>query len=270
MNIVVLGCGPAGLMAAQGAMDGGADRIMIMSKKRKSELFGAQYLHEPIPGVTEGEPVHVRYNLTGDVEEYREKVYGRNWVGSVSPEDLPPDHHAWDIRDTYDRLWDFWSPHIASFPDITPNVVGNVVDSADIVINSIPRPAICHQGHVFSAQQIWAAGDAPERGVRLPYQCPPNTVLCNGLENPSWYRLSNIFDYRTVEWSLETMPKAPPVGKPSLVNKPTRHNCTCWHSVHHVGRYGRWEKGVLSHTAYADAKVLVEKAIHNGIQGELL
>jgi hypothetical protein len=271
MNVVVLGCGPAGLMAAMGAADAGADRVQIISNKRKSEMYGAQYLHEPIPGIPTGNPVLVRYNLNGEADDYREKVYGRNWDGSVSPEDLAEDHNAWDIRLAYDRLWEYWKNYIQHRLDVTPaHVAALIVDhNVDLVINSIPRPIICSEGHSFGAQQIWAAGDAPARGIEIPYQCPPNTVLCDGTDSRSWYRLSRIYDHTTVEWSLHSMPNQPPIGQPALVNKPTRHNCTCWPGVKHVGRYGRWEKGVLSHTAYHDAHSLVHKAIHDGVQPEL-
>src|SRR4051794_14558085 len=104
MRIAVLGCGPAGLMAAHAAKVCGAD-VDIFSRKRKSELFGCQYLHAPIPGMTDVAPVTVRYMLNGDIEGYRRKVYGDTWDGEVSPEDLLGNHDAWDIRRTYDNLW---------------------------------------------------------------------------------------------------------------------------------------------------------------------
>jgi len=54
MRIAVLGCGPAGLMSAHAAMvatESEAD-LAIFSTKRKSPLYGAQYLHQPIPFVS--------------------------------------------------------------------------------------------------------------------------------------------------------------------------------------------------------------------------
>ncbi len=264
MEAIIFGCGPAGLAAAAGALDAGATDIRIISKKRKSELFGAQYLHAPIPHFTEEGPVTVRYDLHGTAEGYRDKVYGRSWDGVVSPQALTEEHKAWDIRETYDNMWATFSDSINEIEDITPAIFNALVSDLgpdSIAINSIPRPALCGEGHTFSGQGIWAAGDAPERGIQLQYSCAPNTVICNGIDEVSWYRLSNIFGHKTVEWSMESLRMKPPVSTAAEVIKPTKHNCSCHAGVVHVGRYGKWQKGVLSHEAYADAGMAVERAL---------
>jgi hypothetical protein len=99
-------------------------------------------------------------------------------------------------------------------------------------------------------------------GIRLPYKCPTNMVVCNGEDNPAWYRMSNVFGHTTVEWpgSLAQVP----VASAARVKKPTSHNCNCWAETSpmiHVGRYGAWEKGVLSHTAYFTAYRTVDEMI---------
>src|SRR4051812_44452720 len=98
-------------MAAQGALDpANTNRevrlISIVSRKGKSALYGGQYLHQPIPVLTQGDPITVGYTLRGSSDDYRLKVYGPMWSGSVSPEDLEGEHTAWDIRATYDELWE--------------------------------------------------------------------------------------------------------------------------------------------------------------------
>jgi hypothetical protein len=270
MKIIVLGCGPAGLMAAAGATSAGAD-VKVVSRKRKSHMFGAQYLHAPIPGYTDHHPIHVRYTLHGTIEGYRDKVYGRDWRGTVSPEELEANHHAWDIRSVYDRLWDAYEPYIEDVNDIRPIHVADMLARPDIdlVISSVPRSIICHEGHTFSGQKIWAAGDAPERDIRIPYSCPHATVICNGIDEVSWYRLSNIFGHKTVEWSQESVRSMPPINTAAEVIKPTHHNCTCFRDIVHVGRYGRWEKGVLSDSAFREARRAVEQLSSVGVQSSL-
>lgn len=254
MNVVVFGCGPAGLFAAEAAKQSGCD-VIIYSKKNKSTMYGAQYLHRPIPG-TESylhEGVSIKYLLNGTPESYRKKVYGDMWDGTVSPEDLEEDHLAWDIREAYHELWDRWSNRIIDLPyGIERSTVRVLHDGSHYgtIINSIPRPQLCFQRHPFGSTQIWAAGEAPEIGIKLPYNCPPQSVLCDGGEDVSWYRLSNIFGRKTIEWSGER--KKPPISGVAKVTKPTSHGCDCWPKITHVGRYGRWEKGVLSHSAYFD------------------
>lgn len=263
MNVIILGCGPAGLMAAHGAVHAGAG-IKIISTKRKSELFGAQYLHAPIPDISDGERVQVKYLLTGSPDEYRHKVYGDTWDGTVSAEDLDTDHDAWNIREAYDRLWEQYHRDIFDV-QVVPSIIASLADSADIVISTIPRPALCTRGHTFGSADIYAAGDAPERGVRIPYTAPDNTVICSGHADQAWYRLSNVFGMHTVEWP-GSLKMPPPVSSAAMVRKPTYHNCDCNPRLAYAGRYGTWEKGVLSHTAYFQARELVLDA-QNRMEG---
>lgn len=256
MKILVLGCGPAGLLAVHGAVlahSGSEDdlHIAVISKKQKSPMYGAQYLHQPIPGVTRSQGRSIRYRLDGGIEAYRRKVYGNMWDGTVSPEDLTGAHMGWDIRETYDALWDRYQGLIADH-DIHPSDVNRFMNSnsPDLIINSIPRDRLCYRGHTFGFTNIIAAGDAPDLGIKLQYSCPDETVICNGNDEPSWYRMSRVFGHTTVEWPGEL--GRVPINSAATVRKPTYHACDCWpdDQVFHVGRYGTWAKGVLSHTAY--------------------
>jgi len=263
MKIAVLGSGPAGLMSAAAALSASGDStggdLTIFSINGKSKLYGAQYLHAPIPSYTDerrsGWRV-VTYTMVGHPEDYRLKVYGPMWDGSVSPEDLEETHHAWDIRQTYDALWDDFKDHIVSVR-IDPAGLAALVSGLtvygdfDLIINTIPRPMLCPKGHQFRSTSIWAAGEAPDLGIDLArFSCPPETVICNGDPTPSWYRVSNIFGHKTVEWPENTKP---PIPSAASVTKPLDTNCDCHEGkVLHVGRYGKWQKGVLTHHAYQE------------------
>jgi len=81
----VLGCGPAGIFAAQAFTEAGW-RVKLFSKKRRSEMFGAQYLHSPIPGLSDPDAFSlVEYVLQGSADDYRSKVYGPKSRVEVSP-----------------------------------------------------------------------------------------------------------------------------------------------------------------------------------------
>lgn len=251
-QVVVLGCGPAGLFAAVAAEGLGAN-VQIISKARKSQLFGAQYLHAPIPGLDSGEPEVISYRLTGTVEQYRAKVYGQNSQLTVSPEALNSDHKAWNIRTAYDAAWDRFSDRIQD-REITSRWLhaSGATLSADFVIWSIPSDQFCIGGHTFAAQNVYAKGDAPELNEWCPVMVAPWTVQCNGEESPRWYRASNIFGHKSAEWPDGP---APPIKGLARVTKPIFTNCSCWHHIGRapvlrVGRYGRWEKGELTHQAY--------------------
>lgn len=265
MKVAILGCGPAGLMAAAGAQAASLDAdVQVFSYKRKSDMHGAQYLHNPIPHYTNMKySVVIDYLLKGTEEMYRRKVYGGTpFIGETSVQVLQERHYAWDIRSTYDALWDDLK-YLVNHTEVDAEGIVALSGKADLVISTIPAPAICWRGHTFRAQQVWAAGEAPSLGIRIPYDCPGNTVICNGEDMPTWYRVSNIYGHKTVEWSLHSMKERPPVGKPTIINKPIDHNCDCWPNIVRAGRFGEWKKGVLSDSAYRVGMNATLEAIRN-------
>lgn len=251
---VVLGCGPSGMFAAHALIQRDWD-VQIFSNRSKSTMYGAQYLHAPIPGLTydDRNPDRIEYRLTGDAEEYRAKVYG-GAVVQVSPEALEESHDAWDIRAAYDTAWDLYG-HQVNHLNLTPESIAHL--SADVVVSSIPLPRTCMDPdtHKFEGTGIWALGDAPDRGQTVPYRPEYNVVECNGTRDVGWYRAANVMGHCTVEWPERNKPPLPGVA---YVTKPTFTNCTCHFNsdrfkMVRVGRYGTWSKGVLSHSAYDTA-----------------
>jgi hypothetical protein len=254
MNILILGCGPAGLLAAHAAAMWGHD-IKIVSKRRKSEMFGAQYLHKPIVDLDCGRSRIIKYELRGTPEGYRNKVYGPKYNGTVSPEELEDVHVGWNIRAAYDHLWEMYGGYV-----INELVSGNDLKEggklaelgADLVVSSIPAPMMCvkPEEHGFASEEVWAIGDAPERGTFDPIKAAePNSVVCNGEPDIGWYRSANVFGLSTTEWPGK---RRPPFEGVAQVVKPLKTTCDCFPLVMRVGRYGKWQKGVLSHTAFDD------------------
>lgn len=250
MKIAILGSGPAGLFAAHAVAEKGHD-LQIFSLGKKSHLNGAQYLHEPIPGLTLHPGTPISYRLHGSIEDYRQKVYGDTHVSAVSPEDLVGDHLGWDIRSTYDVAWERYSSAIA-VKIISRRRVPKLMSEHDLVISTIPAPRICYSdgGHRFFSRRTWAIGDAPALGVQCPVEVAGGTVVCDGRVSPLWYRASNIFDFRTVEWPFSAVDRGIPPNA-TLVEKPISTDCDCWgDKVLRMGRYGAWNKTELSHTAF--------------------
>lgn len=260
---LVLGCGPSGLFAAHALVQNGW-HVSILSNKRRSELFGCQYLNAPIPGLTDGlYPETVAYRLEGDVAGYREKVYGVSDV-TTSVETLEKEHQAWDMRTAYDRAWSLYHYGIEDVR-VTPETFAPdqremmyQAERYDVIVNSIPLDSLCYQGHEFPVTEVWAMGDAPERGQYVPLSVDPYTIVCNGTKDTGWYRAANVYGYKTVEWPIKTKPPLPGIAR---VRKPLRTNCDCYQTGFptrwvNVGRYGSWTKGVLSHHAYEKAAAL--------------
>lgn len=252
-------------MAAHAYSIDGHD-VLIYSKKRKSEMYGAQYLHRPIPGMTPGAAFKVDYRLDGTPEDYRAKVYGSDSRMPVSPEEFTEPHDGWDIRGTYNELWKTYGEYVQDI-DLNPIVLRGLVETLrpDRVASTVPKPLLCDDdSHTFAAQRVWAIGDAPERGVFCPITVAKNTVVCVGEKTPAYYRAANIEGYRTAEWPHQSKP---PIQNVSEIDKPLWNNCTCWEDVLHLGRFGKWQKGVLSHEAFQEAQ---HDSRLTGVQGTLL
>jgi hypothetical protein len=268
MDVIVLGCGPSGLVAAHAAQQAGHHVLVMSEARRQSELWGCQYLHAPIPGITPlAESVTVHYSLEGTAEGYLDKVYGEDYDGTVSPTEMTELHPAWDLRFTYGRLWAQWCESIIPIGPLNGNIAHDVIPDllqGAMVFNSIPRPALCRSPkHMFASVDVWAIGDTLEQ--RVPVQPPQdNSVICNGDSGVGWYRASKVFGYGTVEWPWRDGRK-PPFEGISPVRKPLTTDCTCNPGVHHVGRYGAWQKGVLVHHVYEQ----VQRLLGQGVQGEL-
>lgn len=270
----VLGCGPAGMFATHALVQKGWS-VTVFSKRRRSDMFGAQYLHASIPGLTDDlEPVTIDYRLRGTIEGYREKVYGSAAV-TTSVEVLEKSHPAWDIRTAYSRAYRLYEGLIveqevtAEFlgvltwkPDMEPLGPRAISPEFDVVLNSIPADKLCYQPelHRFHSTSIWAIGDAPERGTFAPGVVPyDNTVICDGTRDTGWYRASRVYGYTTVEWPAKSKPPLPLAAR---VVKPLYTNCDCYqleglpYRYIPIGRYGIWHKGILSHQAYEAATAL--------------
>lgn len=267
MKIMILGAGPAGLFAAHAARKRGHD-VLVMSKPRKSHMNGAQYLHRPIPDYSTSEPFEISYELLGTIDEYRAKVYGgRDMRGkSVSVESLVGKHQAWDIRDAYDNAWEEWGSEVLPI-DIRQG--GDDVDSlikwagADMVVSTIPATLLCRSPeHTFAAERVWSTDKAH---FLTPLDWG-NVVVCSGDKEHAWYRQSIIQGFANTEYPEN---RKPPMSGVWEVIKPLFSNCNCQPDVIRMGRYGLWEKGVLSDGAYYSMAENLDRIALHGIQDGL-
>lgn len=245
MEVVILGCGPSGLVAASAAISIGHSVTMISDKLEPSKIYGCQYLHAPIPGYEDVPKTRVSYSLIGTMDQYRRKVYGDVWEGNVSPEDFIGEHDAWDLRETYSRMWERMIFHNDyAIRQITWHFENGDVPvrilNPDRIISTIPANALCEGGHTFREQVIYAVGD------REPDMPSFDAVMCNGTDDMAWYRSSNVFGYQTYEWP--GLGYHPPDAV--RVTKPLSTDCNCNPDVIRVGRYGKWDKNVLVHEVY--------------------
>lgn len=265
-KVAIFGTGPAGLAAAHAAYLSGY-WVVLFSYGFKSQLHGCQYLHQFLPELSADiMKTDVRYQLWGTAEDYRDKVYGDLWAGKVSPEDLTGEHEAWDIRAAYDRLWSLYmdgkgrASHYEQRIDShwLRNYYDVMCRDFDRIISTIPIKSICTSpaSHTFLGNEVWAIGDSLDKSQLSPVTAPSDTIICNGLESPSWYRASSVFGMATAEWPGNVRPPIPGMAR---VIKPLYTDCDCWSEIHRMGRYGAWKKGALVHDVFNETMELLSK-----------
>ncbi len=246
MKVAILGCGPAGLLAAHRAIQEG-HAVQIYSVKRPSKIGGAQYLHEAIPELTDAEPdLTLRYIKLGQSVGYALKVYGSEDAPVSWEAYQEGDAPAWRMEEAYSILWNMYSRLVTDVP-VGAHFVKQLVQSGeyDHVVSTIPASAICeNHEHRFEKQDIALVPSA-----RIEAR---NVVVYNGQETEPWYRTSNIGGHQWTEYACH-----PGQPSPWLLHddyrpgwKPLSTDCDCCPGVARMGRFGRWQKGQLVHHAY--------------------
>jgi hypothetical protein len=258
MEVAILGCGPAGLLAAEALVQQGHSPT-IFSKKVKSQMFGAMFLHVPIPEVTPPDPEYtIQVVKVGTREGYAKLVYG-DPAHPVSWDVIPSGPlRGWNLKKAYDVLWDRYQG-IVHDREIGAADILDIEDSFQVVYSSIPLRSICREGHEFTKQDIWIIhGDGKPHlihGVNdvdmMYYNGYPPDGSVEQTEGFDWYRFSQLDSYQAWEHS------SPPNDdwnddwyQLSTGEKPISTDCDCWGGVRHIGRFGRWERGVLTHHTF--------------------
>lgn len=246
-RVVVLGCGPSGLLAAHAASMEGAD-VQIFSHKTPSYISGAQYLHERIPGLTMGIDGHILFTKTGSASGYAKKVYGSSSMDtSWDRFDIGVSRPAWSMQKAYKRLWAMYKDAISDYHVSTPGEALALEGiGADLFITSLPQAVMCsNPEHIFESVPMHIVPD----GDPAIAWVPENTVIYNGHPGIAWSRASNLFGHVSIEF-----PRTPPFHVDNLLHgfKPTMHNCDCNPHWLRVGRFGQWKRGVLVHHAFKE------------------
>lgn len=252
-KIAVLGCGPAGLLVAHAVEQSGHFPV-IFSKLEKSKIPGSQYLHEPIPGVTDMYPENtVQYVRMGTARGYAEKVYGdpdRN-TGWENYFNMYP---SWNVIRAYDKLWDRFAARIRNRL-VTPNDIYALRETHDLVISTLPQPGICEFNgeHEFKGSRYWIR-TMPTETIDLGH----DIVVYNGRPDDAWYRWSILGDVCSIEYASPP-PEAPSADGWLSGFKAISNDCDCHPGVVRAGRWAEWRHGVLLHNAYHTALHALEE-----------
>src|SRR5262245_30082364 len=152
-SVAILGCGPAGLFAAQALTLHGIQPAII-SQKQKSLIYGAQYLHKRIPGLTPVAPQsYITTYYLGDPTLYARRVYGVDSAPTSWPAETdgaPVGKAIWNLRAAYDWAWKTFESRIVD-QMLDYRDVRDFELQFDLVISTIPLWRICAKprGHSF-------------------------------------------------------------------------------------------------------------------------
>lgn len=249
MNIAVLGCGPSGLLSAYAAELAGHS-VRIYSRLKKSLMPGAVHLHDHIPGLTTGEPEYrITYSKIGNAEGYARKVYGSSDAPCSFRKFPEGERDSWSMRAMYDKLWATYGDNISDI-SINDDIAAAMIREYDLVISTIPAQTLCQNPfHGFSSAKVWFGDKLPSD---MAESMPENFVLFNGHEAWDWYRASRIDGFDSIESTVHFP------GAYSGI-KPTTNDCCCFPEIARVGRFGRWEKGILVHHAFKQAQEAIKQ-----------
>jgi hypothetical protein len=261
MNVVVIGCGPAGLAAAHAAVGLDAD-VRIIGPKNKTPQRGPIMLHRPIPGINTEQPDgYVRQLVIGgSILDYRLRTYGDVNI-SISGDILDPGFHTWSVREAYDIMWNLYSWRIEDRM-VVPEEIKQLCARNDLVVSTAPAPSLCFNpariGHFQAGHRFESVPIALHFQYSYPNQ-PPNTVIYNARPDIPWVRSSRIFNDEVTEY----LPDQVPNGKCDLViHKPLNTDCNCHPMLLRTGRFGKWHNETWIDHAYYETRTALVSMQH--------
>lgn len=242
MKVAILGCGPAGLLAAHAAAILGHE-FDIYSRPVASQIRGAQYLHEAIPELDMPKPRPIYIFKYGDEAGYAQKLYGDPSKETSFSKMKSGPHLGWSLQWAYEMLWRMYESDIVSC-DIRADDMDWYIRRYDAILSTIPLKFVCsNPAHEFSYVTEYIRTGRLFLGER---DVPANHIVYNGLPSYQWHRASNLDGALEYEF-------AHPAPDAQKIVKPQATDCDCHPRVVRLGRYGRWQRDELVTDAFNDA-----------------
>jgi hypothetical protein len=241
-TVAIIGCGPAGLLAAHAVVRAGHTPAIYSDKAVPSPVYGGVYLHTAIPGLHDpAKPDgQVLFRKLGTAEGYAAKVYGTTRANTSWEVLGAGPHPAWALAPAYEALWGLYGAGVM-VQAVDAGVAATMAATFPVVLSSAPLPRLCAYLHNFPERPVWYLD-------RTPGWVGWNVMVYNGHMDQPWFRASAVFGHRLTEYPMQ-VPGAR-VGRKVL---PT--DCTCHPRIIRIGRWGEWRPGVLLHHAYEQARI---------------
>jgi hypothetical protein len=254
-EVAIIGCGPAGMLAAHAVARAGHTPVLYSDKAEPSPITGGVYLHTPIPEVAHAQPDgHVLFVKVGEEAVYGAKVYGDAGARTSWRRFASGRRPAWALRPVYEQLWGLYGLAVRPLA-VDHDVAAGLAAEYQLVMSSAPAPSLCQRHganavpvHRFPERRVWYVDHAPP-------QIKDNTMVYNGISGDPWFRSSRVFGVAVTEYP-DWIPHA------RLGRKVLPTTCTCHPQIMRIGRWGQWTPGVLLHHAYQRAEEIMGEVGH--------
>lgn len=257
MKVAILGAGPAGLISAYAAERNELEPVIYAEHRRPSVVNDDMFLQQPLPGfeVPYLGNALIDYIKWGHRELYAEKVYGSpdapvSWDNVVWGR-----HPAWWLKPIYAELWERYAGNITE-TIVTPSVAAVIAKNYHVTISTLPAPVLCGfpEQHVFSERATWLARRKNQYGGYYDKRERQEMIYNGDPAQARWFRHTNLNGWLT--WEYGEVPPESEVSKdcPVMPGKKFLSNtCNCHPGIQRVGRWARWERGILNHHTYSSA-----------------
>jgi len=260
-SVCVLGAGPAGLLAAWGAVKEGVGTLVIGDRDtsyRPGRIFSLQYLHDPCGLEFAARRIHLHYDVDPSpvlLETSLQYAYNRK-LGRPDDEEnstrflFESPVNVWSLKDAY--YWLYRSLATAMIQDeVDFDRILNICENYDLVISTIPLD-------LLFPHMEWPVRETLITPGFAPLVIPRNTCLYNLEPTVPWYRITHLDGGLSAEWiskgdydpdvfqKLRKVVKAPKY--PPLPN-----------NLVLAGRWGTWDPKALTHDAYQIARRAVRE-----------
>jgi hypothetical protein len=257
MRVAIIGSGPAGLLAAHAVERSGHEPIIY--GQRSQNVDESQFLFECPPGL-ERQTFELTIDILGRPEDYAKKVYGDS-AAPVSLQKLKTGvYQVTPLLEVYEFLWNVYG-RTATQVRVDQLNLPDIARSVELTLNTMTAQDLCDDpSHSFEFVRTYMLkGEASGE----------NIMYYNGANDPMhpWFRYSRIRGIGVFEYACPptTWREAP--GE-TIINgvKPTGNNCDCMitgdprlrgSKVQRIGRFGKWERGVMNHHAFQDAVAIM-------------
>ena len=254
MKVAILGAGPSGMMAAHAVAQYGHEIVIFDKNPDQSRRnSGVYFLHENCHLLLD--PVTIEQTLLGghgmtDEEvshAYGMKVYGQDIAKtSVLEARKTRKVKGYNAGKAIDVLWHLYGnfinrQEIGSFPGVAA-----MKTNYDVIISTIPA-WVLFPDLSFDSVETWIeVGTAPLDEHFLYYNVNPYIP---------WYRCSAMFGVFTREFGWDQVLKKREGYQYHLVKKVIgirRGELPKDKRIWFTGRFGAWDKSILTHTVYYD------------------